>query len=100
MTTLKITLPHSADRRTKLNELRVNGLTVWFSYATPIAFRYRVYGATFEIRRPNAWGPTTGKHFKESGTNNFIELPDERFEPELEKAFRHVALESFKERIR
>ena len=35
------------------------GVTVWFSYKTPVAFKV---GAGPRIVRQNDWGPTTGKH--------------------------------------
>ena len=37
----------------------VNGVTVWFSYTTPIAFQ--VCGNPLVIRK-NEWSNTTGKH--------------------------------------
>lgn len=36
-----------------------NGLRVWFSYKTPVAFS-RDYATP--VVRENVWGPTTGKH--------------------------------------
>jgi hypothetical protein len=35
-----------------------NGLEVWYSYKTPVAFRHT---KGLKVRK-NAWGPTTGKH--------------------------------------
>lgn len=35
------------------------GLTVWFSYQTPVAFRVDEH---LKVVRENIWGPTTGKH--------------------------------------
>ena len=37
----------------------MDGLTVWFSYQTPVAFRA---GCRARVVRENSWGPTTGKH--------------------------------------
>lgn len=41
--------------------LRVDmpGLTVWFSYRTPVAFQK---AGRLRVVRCNSWGPTTGKH--------------------------------------
>ena len=36
----------------------MNGIDVYFSYRTPVAFR----NGTGLTVRENAWGPTTGKH--------------------------------------
>jgi len=38
-----------------------NGLSVWFSYETPVAFA--VLGT--RVVRQNSWGPTTGKHLNQ-----------------------------------
>ena len=35
------------------------GLTVWFSYQTPVAYQIRWVKT---VVRRNDWGPTTGKH--------------------------------------
>ena len=44
--------------------VEMNGVTVWFSYQTPVAFRVQGKGL---VVRQNDWGPTTGKHL------NFID---------------------------
>lgn len=36
-----------------------NGVTVWFSYSTPVAFETPTSGL---VVRENSWGPTTGRH--------------------------------------
>jgi len=37
----------------------ISGVTVWFSYSTPIAFQDPEGN---RVVRQNDWGPTTGKH--------------------------------------
>ena len=49
------------EKTTAANALafELDGITVWFSYKTPVAFRVDGYSV---VVRANAWGPTTGKH--------------------------------------
>ena len=42
-----------------LTKVNIGTATVWFSYATPIAFK--VYGQPCVVRE-NVWSTTTGKH--------------------------------------
>ena len=42
-----------------LTKVNIGTTTVWFSYATPIAFK--VYGQP-RVVRENVWSTTTGKH--------------------------------------
>ena len=44
--------------RPNFTEVTIGGLTVYFSYRTPIAF----YGDEGLVIRENDWGPTTGRH--------------------------------------
>ena len=56
------------------------GVTVWFSYQTPVAFRVFGPEARFVVRE-NDWGPTTGKHLKwVDGGNKKDRVSGEEFE--------------------
>lgn len=55
---MKISIDHPTGRP-NFSEVTIGGLTVWFSYKTPIAF-YSI-GSGYVISE-NTWGPTTGKH--------------------------------------
>lgn len=73
-----------------LNTLRIDigsGLSIWFSYQTPVAFQ--VLGESLVIRQ-NDWGPTTGKHLnwisrnaKRISGSDFEKLWNEKVEPRL-----------------
>ena len=52
-------LPKSIQYKTNFNLFEVFGVTVWFSYLTPVAFRV---GSNTVVVHQNDWGPTTGKH--------------------------------------
>lgn len=43
----------------KLTEVQIGDVTIWFSYATPVAFSTPQIGL---VVRENVWGPTTGRH--------------------------------------
>jgi hypothetical protein len=57
------------------------GLTVWFSYQTPIAFRSIHHNGYEMVVRENDWGPTTGKHLNwiDDG-NKDSRIPGDEFE--------------------
>jgi len=59
--------------------LRVDmaGITVWFSYKTPVAFQ--APGCGFVIRQ-NAWGRTTGKHLNWIDRDHSIRVSGQEFE--------------------
>jgi len=59
-----------------------NGLTVYFSYKTPIAFR--VDGKT--TIRVNEWGPTTGKHLNAIDADKRLRVDGAIFEARLKDA--------------
>jgi len=60
------------------------GITIWFSYQTPVAFM--VIGSPKMVRQ-NEWGPTTGKHLNWiDGGNRAGRLPGEEFERLLKAA--------------
>lgn len=56
--------------------VEVAGITVWYSYTTPIAFRAN--GDT--VVRENDWGPTTGKHLNWIDDDKSIRVPSAEFE--------------------
>lgn len=89
------TLENPTGRNTKAHIVTdTTGNEFFFSYETCIAFRGSVaipledgrQGAAeyVTIRRPNNWGPTTGRHFRELGCKEFEELSTEDFVARLE----------------
>ena len=62
----------------------VGGLTIWFSYTTPVAFKGNGHRRTV---RENEWGPTTGKHLNliDNG-DKASRIDGEEFERRLEEA--------------
>ena len=59
----------------------LEGITVWFSYATPVAIGYvRADGETVRIVRANEWGPTTGRHLNAIDNGNGSRWNSDRFE--------------------
>lgn len=57
--TVSLSIGHTPNYAT----LRLNGLTIHFSYETPIAFEAGGGDDFYESAvRVNDWGPTTGKH--------------------------------------
>ena len=66
----------------------MDGITVWFSYKTPVAFRIIGNGNVAKrIVRVNTWGPTTGKHLNAiDGGAKDDRIPGDAFEAQLQKA--------------
>jgi len=65
--------------------VRLPGLSVWFSYSTPIAFMSDAFGGM--VMRKNDWGPTTGRHMREISSYGIARLlPGKEFEEALGKA--------------
>lgn len=54
---MNVSINHPTDRP-NFTEVRVNGITLWFSYRTVVGFQ--ADGAI--VISENLWGPTTGKH--------------------------------------
>ena len=71
---------HWPARNTKLMSIRVSNVHLWYSYETLMAASGMTDGQWLSVRRENRWGPTTGKHLKESSVNGYQILPDEQFE--------------------
>ena len=60
------------------------GITIWFSYSTPVAFHGP--GGKRTVRQNN-WGPTTGKHLNWiDGGDKASRLPSDAFEAALAAA--------------
>ena len=78
--------------KANINALRVflnNGVLLWFSYSTPVAFS--VNGSVPLVRK-NTWGPTTGRHLNAIDSVDKLERIDgETFMAELQKALRRGA---------
>lgn len=73
--------------KANINALRIfldNGVLLWFSYSTPVAFS--VNGSVPLVRK-NTWGPTTGRHLNAIDSGDKIERVDgETFMAELQEA--------------
>ena len=62
-----------------------SGVSVWFSYKTPVAFYTPEGGKRVRV---NDWGPTTGKHLNAiDGGDKKARLSGEVFEVALQEAF-------------
>lgn len=65
-------------------QVSMAGLTVYFSYRTPVAFRGRGHGL---VVCQNDWGPTTGKHLNWiDGGEKSRRVPREQFNKLLVEA--------------
>lgn len=73
-----ISISHPADTA-NFSVVYLNGLKVWFSYETPIAFSYngRLYISE------NAWSVTTGKHLNRIDPDKNKRLPASEFRDKL-----------------
>lgn len=69
----------------------VGGLTIWFSYQTPVAFQDD--GKIVFCRR-NDWGPTTGKHLNAIQPDHKKRIFSNDFEEQLAEVMRRHNLES------
>ncbi len=67
------------DCNNKAHILAIGDCEYFFSYQTCIAFRGTSAGAYIKVRIANAWGPTTGKHFKALGAYDFPAVTDDAF---------------------
>ena len=76
-----------------LTKVNVGTVTVWFSYATPIAFK--VYGQP-RVVRENVWSTTTGKHLNyiDGGDKEAKErrVPSEDFNAALKRLLKWLGL--------
>lgn len=83
-----ISLKNPTGRKTPCHVVSIGRNDYTFSYETCIAFRGWSDGPDgantfYTIRRANHWGPTTGKHFRESATLNYNIVTDEVFDAVL-----------------
>lgn len=71
-----------------LTEVTLDGLVIWFSYETPVAFR--VWDTGERVVSENIWSNTTGRHLSEidggSPAARRARVPREEFERRLEAA--------------
>ena len=58
----------------------IGGLSVYFSYDTPVAFERPATGL---VIRQNDWGPTTGRHLNWISPDKDRRIPGEQFEKQL-----------------
>jgi hypothetical protein len=79
---MKVEIAHPTDK-VNFSRVTIDDLTIWFSYATPIAFHQAGMGFTI---RENDWGVTTGKHLNYIRSDKSIRISGERFEERLAAA--------------
>jgi hypothetical protein len=71
---------HWPTRNTKQMSMCINNVHLWYSYETLMAASGAIDGQWLSIRRENHWGPTTGRHLKESSVSGYAIMPDEEFD--------------------
>lgn len=76
-----IGLRPATRRNTRANYVIVFGVRVLFSYETPVAFHDPELGP---VRRRNEWGPTTGRHLKETSWGMGKQLEADEFNERLD----------------
>lgn len=77
--TLHIVYP---ERNTKLITVVVNNIhVITYSYQTPICY----CGPLGPMRIKNSWGPTTGRHFKDAGAENYPIYTQEQLEERIKE---------------
>lgn len=76
------TIDHPTDRP-NFTEVTVGDLTIWYSYATPIAYRDWSTGTGIVVRQ-NDWSNTTGRHlaYLDDGRKKG-RIPGDAFEAQL-----------------
>lgn len=70
-------------RNTKALVVSVGELDLFFSYRTIMGFALPGMGRVF---RENVWGPTTGRHLNEWGSDKSDRIAGDAFEAELSEA--------------
>lgn len=79
MTTISLRKGETPNETT----LHLPGISIWFSYETPVAFRFRGE----RVVRENDWSTTTGKHLNRiDGGARADRISGEEFERLLEDA--------------
>jgi len=80
---IRLTNPTGRNTRAHIVTISIPGRIergFFFSYETCIAYCGPDGNGGFAmIRIPNRWGPTTGRHFRELGCDNFHEIPEDEF---------------------
>lgn len=69
-------LCNPTGRNTRACVVEIGPHAFYFSYETCIAYA----GPLGRARRANAWGPTTGRHFRELGCSGFAVVETEELE--------------------
>lgn len=73
----------ASKRRTESYWVTIFGVDILISYQTPVAFSDND-GVMF--RRKNTWGPTTGRHLRESNASEWTTVDELEFTRELRAA--------------
>jgi len=73
----------ASKRRTESYWVTIFGVDILISYQTPVAFSDND-GVMF--RRKNIWGPTTGRHLRESDASEWTVVDELEFTRELRAA--------------
>ncbi|MCK9600456.1 MAG: hypothetical protein M0R06_15530 [Sphaerochaeta sp.] len=85
MTNIDLSIGHTPNYA----RVKVGGLTIDFSYQTPIAFRDSEDSAV----RVNVWSTTTGKHLNNiDGGNKAARIPGPEFEARLDAAIARLSI--------
>lgn len=74
--------------RPNLTRLTLGGLTIWFSYETPISFEDRDFGEV--ATRVNDWGTATGRHLNLIEEDHSVRVSGELFQRLLNEALMRV----------
>lgn len=81
-------LNEATRRKTPCHNVSVFGVSMLFSYQTCMGF----YSPEGKVRRRNHWGPTTGRHLRETGWGGVKELEDDEFDALLDDTILKAAL--------
>lgn len=73
----------ASKRQTESYWVMIFGVDILISYQTPVAFTDN-NGIVF--RRKNIWGPTTGRHLREAGADEWATVGELEFTRELRAA--------------
>lgn len=78
---------HAYYRPENSNMVTIGELDIYFSYSTPVAFRY---AGGLEISE-NIWSKTTGKHLNAINPDKDARIPNEEFKKKLNDLLSRVA---------
>lgn len=83
-----IKLSPASTRNTPSHWVRMNDLSILFSYQTAMGFSGYLDDSYVCLRRPHHISNTTARHMSESGVRDYPKAEtDEEFEEKLERAF-------------